>query len=60
MEERVGAEAHRTVGGLAHGGGEESLVETADAALAGDDGDGVEEAAHAGGRGFAVVDSWGC
>jgi hypothetical protein len=57
LEEVVRAEPHRGVGGLPEGGGQEALVEAAQAALAGDDGDGVEEAAHAGVGALAVVDS---
>ena len=59
LERRVGAEARRAVGGLSGGGRHEALEEAADAALARDDGDGVEEAAQAGIGGFAVVDSGG-
>jgi hypothetical protein len=57
LEERVSAEARRAVGRLPRGGGHEALEEAADAALAVDDGDGVQEAAHAGVGRFAVVDA---
>lgn len=56
FEGRVGTEPGRAVGGLARGGGDETLEKTADAALAGDDGDRVEETAQPGVGGFAVVD----
>lgn len=56
LEERVGAEAGGAVGRLAQRRGDEALEEATDAALAGDDGDGVEEASHAGRRRLAVVD----
>jgi hypothetical protein len=59
LEEGVAAEACRAVGGLAQRRGDEALEEAADAALAGDDGDGVEEAAEAGLGGLAVVDAAG-
>lgn len=56
-EEVVRAEAYGAVGGLAGGGGDEAGEEACDASLGVDDGDGVEEAAHAWDSAFAVVDS---
>lgn len=57
LEERVGAEAGGAVGGLSSRRGDEALEETADAAFSGDDGDGVEEAAHTGVGGLSVIDT---
>lgn len=57
LEEGVGAEARGRVGGLPRRRRHEALEEAADAALAGDDGDGVEEAAEAGLGELAVVDA---
>lgn len=60
LEEVVGCEACRAVGGLSGGRGGKTLEETSDASLAGDDGDGVEEATQPRLGGLAVVDSEEC
>lgn len=60
LEEVVGCESCRAVGGLSGGRGGKALEETSDASLAGDDGDGVEEAAQPRFGGLAVVDSQEC
>lgn len=56
-EEIVRAESHGAVGCLSCGRGHEAREETRDASLGVDNGDGVEEAAHAWDCAFAVVDS---
>lgn len=56
-QESVGPESRCAVRCLAGCGWNEALEETTETALAGDDGDCVEEAAHAGVGGFSVIDS---
>jgi hypothetical protein len=58
-KERVRTEAHGGVSCLASSGRDESLKETANAAFAEDDRNGMEETAHSGGGGFPVVDPGG-
>ena len=58
-QEGVGAKACCAVGCLSSSCGHKALEEAPEAALAGYDGNGVEEAAHAGFRGLSVVDSVG-
>lgn len=60
LKKVVGCEACCAVGGLSGGRGGEALEETSDASLAGDNGDGVEEAAQPRLGGLAVVDSEEC
>ena len=56
LQRRVAPEPHGGVGGLPRGGGHQALEEAAQPALAGDDGHGVEEAAHARVGALPVVD----
>ena len=60
LQERVRAETGRAVGGLSGGRGHKALEEAADAALAGDDGNGVEEALETGLGELAVIDTGAC
>lgn len=60
LEEGVGGEAGCAVGSLSGSRGDEALEEAPETALASDDGDGVEEAAHSRFGGLAVVDTMGC
>ena len=57
FKEAIRPKTSRAVGSLPGGCGHESLVETANASLAGDDGNGMEKATHSGDGVLAVVDS---